>query len=65
MEIQTVEKFNFIFPWRQTDIPVQMLNLNFESFKEHVFQHGTQKNPEMCDEKIINIIRQEKEKEIW
>jgi len=66
MEIQTVEKFNFIFPWRQTDIPVQMLNLNFESLKEHVF-HSTvhKKIIEMCDEKIISIIPQEKEKEIW
>ena len=66
MEIQSVEKSNFIFPWRQTEIPIQMLNLNFESFKEHVF-HSTvhKKIIEMCDEKIINIIPQEKEKEIW
>ena len=43
-----------------------MLNLNFDTFKEHVF-HSTvhKKIIEMCDEKIINIIPQEKEKEIW
>ena len=66
MEIQSVEKCNYVFPWRQTDIPVQMLNLNFDTFKEHVF-HSTvhKKIIEMCDEKIINIIPQEKEKEIW
>ena len=66
MEIQSIENCEFIFPWRQTEIPVQMLNLNFESFKEHVF-HSTvhKKIIEMCDEKIINIIPQEKEKEIW
>ena len=66
MEIQSIEKCEMIFPWRQKDIPIQMLNLNFEDFKDHVF-HSTvhKKIIEMFDEKIINIIPQEKEKEIW
>lgn len=66
MEIQSIENCEYVFPWRQTEIPVQMLNLNFESFKEHVF-HSTvhKKIIEMNDKKIINFIPKEKEKEIW
>ena len=66
MELQTVDHNLFAFPWRQTGIPLAMLNLNFEDFKEHVF-HSTvhKKIIEMNDDKINNIIPQQKEKEIW
>lgn len=66
MELQSVDHNLFAFPWRQTDIPIAMLNLNFEDFKEHVF-HSTvhKKIIEMNDDKINNIIPQQKEKEIW
>lgn len=66
MEVQSIENCEFVFPWRQKEIPIQMLNLNFDTFKEHVF-HSTvhKKIIEMNDKKIINFIPQEKEKEIW
>ena len=66
MELQSVEKNLFVFPWRQVEIPVAMLNLNFDDFKEHVF-HSTvhKKIIEMNDNKINNIIPTQKEKEIW
>ena len=66
MEIQTVEHNLFVLPWRQIEIPVAMLNLNFDDFKEHVF-HSTvhKKIIEMNDNKINNIIPTQKEKEIW
>ena len=66
MELQTVDHNLFAFPWRQTGIPLAMLNLNFEDFKEHVL-HSTvhKKIIEMNDDKINNIIPQQKEKEIW
>ena len=66
MEIQSIENCEFIFPWRQIDIPVVMLNLNFDDFKEHAF-HSTvhKKIIEMNDDKINNIIPTQKEKEIW
>ena len=52
MELQSVEKNLFVFPWRQVEIPVAMLNLNFDDFKEHVF-HSTvhKKIIEMNDNK--------------
>lgn len=66
MEIQSIENCEFIFPWRQIDIPVVMLNLNFDDFKEHAF-HSTvhKKIIEINDDKINNIIPTQKEKEIW
>lgn len=66
MELQTVENNLFVFPWRQVEIPVAMLNLNFNDFKEHVF-HSTvhKKIIEINDNKINNIIPTQKEKEIW
>ncbi len=66
MEIQSIENCEYVFPWRQLEIPKLMLNLNFETFKEHVF-HSTvhKKIIEMNDKKIINFIPKEKEKEIW
>jgi hypothetical protein len=66
MELQTLENNLFVFPWRQVEIPVAMLNLDFNDFKEHVF-HSTvhKKIIEMNDNKINNIIPTQKEKEIW
>ena len=66
MEIQTIENNLLVLPRRQVEIPVAMLNLNFDDFKEHAF-HSTvhKKIIEMNDDKINNIIPTEKEKEIW
>tara|TARA_R110002074_G_scaffold127137_1_gene265937 strand:- start:3256 stop:4383 length:1128 start_codon:yes stop_codon:yes gene_type:complete len=66
MEIQTIENNLLVLPWRQVEIPVAMLNLNINDFKEHVF-HSTvhKKIIEMNDDKINNIIPTQKEKEIW
>ena len=66
MEIQTIENNLLVLPWRQVEIPVAMLNLNINDFKEHVF-HSTvhKKIIEMNDNKINNIIPTQKEKEIW
>ena len=35
MEIQSVEDNLFVLPWRQVEIPVAMLNLNFDDFQEN------------------------------
>lgn len=66
MEIQTVDKYQMVFPWRQIDIPVLLLNLNMEDFKEHVF-HSTvhKKIIEMNDSKILALVPTQKETEIW